>query len=64
MLGSKISDVSENNSFAVFWGFFMNLRVREEGKEDDIEVGKSKVETGLQDSKQNHMLFWGWLWLI
>lgn len=47
MPGRKISNALENNSFAVS---FVPLNLRREYKEDYMEVGKSKVKIGLQDS--------------
>lgn len=47
MLGSKISDTLENNSFVASC---MHLKVRRKRKEDYGEVGESQAELGLQDS--------------
>lgn len=44
MLGSKISNALENNSFAFS---FMHLELRKEFKEDYTKVGESKVGIGL-----------------
>lgn len=40
MLGSKISNAQDNNSFATA---FMHLRLRREFKEDYMRVGESKI---------------------
>lgn len=44
MLGSKVSNTSENNSFAVS---FMRLKLMRESKEDYLEVEKGKVRIEL-----------------
>lgn len=44
MLGSKISNAPEKNSFAIS---FMHLRLRTECKEDYLGVGESKARQGL-----------------
>lgn len=45
--GSTISNAPENNSFTVS---LMHLELRRERKEDEMEVGESKVGIGLQES--------------
>ena len=47
MWGSKIPNVPEHNSLQFP---FMNLELRREGEEEYMQVGESKVGTGLQGS--------------